>query len=348
MNGRKAIQLATQWIPKLLACAILSVPALLYAHQAGQQLHNEKDALPSWRDGQAKSAILDFVRQVTDKAGPNYVKPEERIAAFDDDGTLWPEWPRHVNQIQVVFARQRVKQMAKDHRDWEYQQPFKAILDNNDKELARALTDMWNKLDLLRATNGGMTVDEFGATVRTFLATARHPRFKVRYTQLAYAPMSELLELLRANEFKVFIVTSGGADFVRELSEPVFGVPRDQVIGSTPEYEYRETAEGGHLVRKNNLETLNDRSAKAENIQLHIGRRPILVAGNNDGDLAMMGLAAGGKKPFLNLLVRHDDADREFAYEDNTSKILEAARARGWTTVSMKNDFKLVFSFGEE
>ena len=348
MKGRKAIQLATQWIPKLLACAILCVPALLYAYQGEQPGNGTKDPLPSWRDGQAKSAILDFVRQVTDKAGPKYVKPEERIAAFDDDGTLWPEWPRHVNQIQVVYARQRVRQLAKLHPEWKYQEPFKAILDDNDKELARALTDMWNKLDLLRATHGGMTVDEFASSVRTFLTTARHPRFKVRYTQLAYEPMSELLDLLRANEFKVFIVTSVGADFIRELSEPVFGVPREQVIGSTPEYEYRERPDGGYLVRKDNVEFFNDRSAKAENIQLHIGRRPILVAGNSDGDLAMMGFAAGGKKPFLNLLVRHDDADREFAYQDDTSKALEAARARGWTTISMKNDFKLIFSFGEE
>lgn len=348
MDGRKAIRLATPWIPKLLACAILCVPALLYAHQNVQPGNGTRDPLPSWRDGRAKSEILDFVRQVTDTAGPKYVKPEERIAAFDDDGTLWPEWPRHVNQIQVVFARQRVKQLAKSHPEWKYQQPFKAILDDNDKELARALNDMWNRLDLLRATHGEMTVDEFASSVRTFIATARHPRFKLRYTQLAYAPMSELLDLLRANEFKVFIVTSAGADFVRELSEPVFRVPREQVIGSTPEYEYREGPAGGYLARKDNVETLNDRSAKAENIQLHIGRRPILVAGNSDGDLAMMGLAAGGRKPFLNLLIRHDDADREFAYEDNTSKVLEAARTRGWTTISMKNDFKLIFAFGEE
>jgi hypothetical protein len=311
------------------------------------QERQDKDPLPSWQ-GPVRAAILDFVHQVGDKSNPKYVPTEERVATFDDDGTLWTEWPRHINQIQIVFARQRVKQMAKSHLDWKYQQPFKAILDGDDKDLARALTDPWNKLDLVRATHEAITVDEFGATVRNFVASARHPKFKVPYTQVAYQPMLELLDLLRANQFKIYLVSSGGADFIRELSEQVFGIPRECVIGSTPEYEYRDTPEGGYLVRKSTVDFFNDRSAKAENIQLHIGRRPIFVAGNNDSDLAMMGFAAGGKRPFLNLFIRHDDAEREFAYEDNTAKLAEAVRSRGWTTVSMKNDFKVVFSFPEE
>ena len=297
--------------------------------------------MPSWRDGQAKLAILDFVRQVTDKSGPRYVAPAERIATFDDDGTLWPEWPRHINQVQIVFARQRVKEMK--HWEWKYQDPFRAILKDDDEELARDLADPWQRMDLLRATYGGMTVDEFGATVRGFLARARHPKYNVPFTEVAYQPMLELLDLLRQNEFKIFIVTSGGADFIRELSEGVFGVPRECVIGSTPDYEYKETPEGGYLIRTQNLNILNDRSAKAENIQLHIGRTPILAAGNNDSDLAMMGLAAGGKKPFLNLLVRHDDAEREFAYEDNSAKVLQKAHARNWTIVSMKSDWRTIY-----
>jgi hypothetical protein len=171
----------------------------------------------------------------------------------------------------------------------------------------------------------------------------------VPYTEVAYPPMLELLDLLRANQFKIFIVTSGGADFVRELSERVFGIPRESVIGSSAECEYEETPEGGgYLVRTPNIDIFNDRAAKAKNIQLHIGRRPIFAAGNNDSDLAMMGFAAGGKNPFLNLLVRHDDAGREFAYDEGTSKVLQAARARGWTTVSMRNDFRVVFSFRED
>jgi FMN phosphatase YigB (HAD superfamily) len=342
MSHRRNMQALARLMPILLISLALCVPGLLRAQQ-----RQDKDPLPSWQ-GKAKLAILDFVHQITDRSGTKYVPPEERIAAFDDDGTLWPEWPRHINQIQIVFARQRVKQMKERHREWHYQQPFKAILDGDDKELERALTDLWNKLDLLRVTNGEMTVDEFGATVRDFVATTRHPKFKVPYTQVAYQPMLELLDLLRANGFKVYLVTGSGADFIRELSERTFGIPRECVIGSTPEYEYKETSAGGYLVRKPNVDIFNDRSAKAENIQLHIGRRPIFVAGNNDGDLAMMGLAAGGKRPFLNLLVRHDDAEREFAYEDNTTKVMEMARARGWIIVSIKNDFKVVFSFQEE
>jgi phosphoserine phosphatase len=343
MPLRRNIKIAARLAPALLVVSALCVPIALRAQPGGAL-----DPLPSWQDGPAKLAIIGFVRQVTDKSGSNYVKPEDRVAAFDDDGTLWTEWPRHINQIQIVFARQRVKQLAKNHPEWKYQQPFKAILDGDDKDFARALTDLWNRLDLVRATHGDMTVDEFSEAVRKFIATARHPTFKVPYTEVAYVPMLELLDYLRKNEFKIYIVTSGGADFIRELSERVFGVPRECVIGSNPEYEYKDTAEGGYLDRRTNIETFNDKSAKAENIQLHVGRKPIFVAGNNDGDLAMMGLAAGARRPFLNLLLRHDDAEREFAYDDNASKALETARARGWTTVSMRNDFKVVFSFHQE
>jgi phosphoglycolate phosphatase-like HAD superfamily hydrolase len=342
MSDNFKLHTAVRWMPIVLVGAALCVPGLLWAH------HGEgSDPLPSWRNGEAKLAILDFVRQVTDRSAASYVKPAERIATFDDDGTLWTEWPRHVNQVQIAFARQRVKEMKKRHWDWKYQEPFKSIINGDDKEFERRFSDLWNRLDLLRETHGGMTVDEFAAVVQSFLATARHSKFKVPYTELAYQPMLELLDLLRKNEFKIYIVSGGGADFIRELSEPVYGVPRECVIGSTPEYEYRETPKGGFLLRTTNVQTLNDRSAKAESIQLHIGRKPILTAGNNDGDLAMMGLAAGGKNPFLNLLVRHDDAEREYAYDDNSSNALAAVRARGWTTVSMKNDFMVVFSFQE-
>jgi phosphoglycolate phosphatase-like HAD superfamily hydrolase len=309
----------------------------------------EDDPLPSWRDGHAKQAILRFVRQVCDKSGPGYVRPEERIAAFDDGGTLSTEWPIHVNQPQMVFARQRVKAIAKQNPEqkfrWKYQNPFRFILDDEDEELGESLKDIWNMLDLVRVINGAMTVDEFSSVVQDFLKTARHPKYKVPFTEVAYRPMLELLALLRANDFKIFIVTNYGADFVRELSESVYGVPRDRVIGTTPEYEFREGPGGGYLARKSNINIFNERSMKAENIQLHIGRRPILVAGNTDGDLAMMSMAEGGKHPYLNLLVRHDDPEREFAYEDKTGKVMEIAQSHEWTIVSMRNDFNLVFEF---
>ena len=307
------------------------------------------DPLPSWRAGQAKQAILKFVRQVCETSSPGYVRPEERIATLDDGGTLSSEWPLHVNQPQMVFARQRVKALAKQSSEkkvqWRYQQPFNFILDDNDKKLGESLKNRMNLLELLRATNAGMTVDEFSAEVQDFLKTARHPKFDVPFTEVAYQPMLELLALLRANDFKIYLVTNYGADFVRELSESVYAIPRERVIGTAPEYEFKDGPEGGYLVRKPNVDVFNERVAKAQNIQLHIGRRPIFVAGNANGDLAMMAMAAGGKHPFLNLLVRHDDAEREFAYEEDTDKVLAMAQARGWTIVSMKNDFNTVFAF---
>ena len=331
------------------ASRMLAVVTLLMALAAPMALraqeHGEDDRLPSWRDGRAKLAILSFVGQVTDKSSPKYVRPEERIAAFDDGGTLMTEWPIHVNQMQMVYARQRVKAMAKQNPGWKYQVPFNFILDDDDDELGESLKDMWNMLDLLRATNKAVTVEQFGSEVQEFLKEAKHPKYKVPFTEVAYQPMLELLALLRANDFKVYIVTNYGADFVRELSESVYGIPRDHVIGTTVEYEFREGPEGGYLARTANINNHNEKSAKAQNIQLHIGRRPILVAGNNNGDLAMMSLAAGGNRPFLNLLVRHDDSEREFAYEENADKALQTAQSCGWTIVSMKNDFNKVFAF---
>ncbi|HKP11622.1 MAG TPA: HAD family hydrolase, partial [Blastocatellia bacterium] len=284
MSVKSRLRMAARALPAALILIALVAPAGLRAQEY------EDDPLPSWRDGPTKVAILRFVHQVTDKSRPTYVRPEERIATFDDGGTLSTEWPIHINQPQMVFARQRIKALAKQNHElrlhWKYQEPFRFILEDEDDELGESLKSFWNMLDLLRVTNGGMTVDEFSAVVQDFLKTARHPKFKVPFTDVAYRPMLELLALLRANDFKIYIVTNYGADFVRELSESVYGIPRDRVIGTTPEYEFRENAEGGYLARKDNVDIFNEKSGKAENIQLHIGRRPILVAGNSDGDLA--------------------------------------------------------------
>jgi len=331
---------------RVLAAAVMLI-ALAVPTRLRAQEHN--DPLPSWRDGQAKTRILSFIHQATDSSSPGYVRPEERIATFDDGGTLSSEWPIYENQPQMVFARQRVKAIARQDSElrlhWKYQEPFRFILDDDDKDLAQSLKNMWNMLDLLRVTNGSMTVEEFGAVVRDFLKTAKHPKFKRPFTEVAYQPMLELLALLRAHDFKIYIVTNYGADFVRELSESVYEIPRDRVIGTTPEYEFKEGPEGGYLARKSNIDIFNEKAGKAENIQLHIGRRPIFVAGNTNGDLAMMMMAAGCNHPFLNLVLRHDDGEREFAYEENTDKLLQAAQARGWTVVSMKGDFNTIFAF---
>jgi hypothetical protein len=336
-------------IPARLLLLLITMVTVAAPVAFRAQERAEGDPLPSWRDGQAKQEILNFVHQVCDPSGPKYVKPEERIAALDDGGTLITEWPMHVNQMQMVFVRRRVKAIARqDHRkkvSWEYQQPFKFILAGDDDKLGESLKDLWNQLDLFRATNVGMTVDEFSSQVQDFLKTAKHPKYKVPFTEVAFQPMLELLALLRTNDFKVYIVTNHGADFVRELCESVYGIPRERIIGTAPEYEFKDGPEGGYLLRKPNLDIFNEKSEKAENIQLHIGRRPIFVAGNTDGDLAMMELAVGGKHPYLNLLVRHDDPEREFAYDENTSKVFGAAQLRGWTVASMRQDFNIVFAF---
>lgn len=343
MNAKTRLRIAARMLPVAVMLIALAAPVRLWAQAY------EADPLPSWREGAAKGAILSFVHEVTDKSRPTYVRPEERIATFDDGGTLSTEWPIYVNQPQMVFARQRVKALAKHNHElklhWKYQEPFNFILEDENAKLAESLKNFWNMLDLLRVTNGDMTVDEFSSVVQDFLKTARHPKFNVPFTEVAYRPMLELLALLRANDFKVYLVTNYGADFVRELSESVYGIPRDRVIGTTPEYEFKESPEGGYLARKSNIDIFNEKSGKAENIQLHIGRRPIFVAGNSNGDLAMMMLAAGGRHPFLNLVLRHDDAEREFAYEENADKVLHTAQTRGWTVASMKDDFNTVFAF---
>ena len=343
MNPKRGYRFFGGVLQAAVMLIAIAAPTALRAQQ-----HPGDEQLPSWRDGQAKQAILSFVHQVTDKSNPKYVEPEDRIATLDDGGTLSTEWPIHVSQPQMVFARQRIKAVAKQHPDWKYQKPFNFIIDGEDDKLGECLKDPWNMLDLLREAYGKLTVEEFGAVVREFLQTAKHPKFKVPFSEVAYQPMLELLALLRANDFKVYLVTNYGADFVREFSESVYGIPRDRVIGTTPEYEFKEGPEGGYLARTSNIAIFNERAAKAQNIQLHIGRRPILAAGNSNGDLAMMMLAAGGKHPFLNLVLRHDDAQREFAYEENADKVLQTAQSRGWTIVSMKADFNTMFAFQKE
>lgn len=343
MNTKRRLEIVARMLPVLVMLTALAAPLTFRAQEQARD-----NLLPSWRNGQAKTAILTFVQQVTDKSSPKYVRPEERIATFDDGGTLMSEWPIHENQMQMVYARQRVKALAKLHPDWKYREPFRFILDDDYDKLGQSLKNVWNMLDLLRAANQSMSVDEFSAEVQAFLKTAKHPKFNVPFTEVAYEPMLELLALLRANDFKVFIVTNYGADFVRELSESVYGIPRERVIGTTPEYEFKEGPEGGYLSRTTNLTGYNEKAMKAQNIQLHIGRRPILVAGNAEGDLAMMEMAAGGKHPFLNLVLHHDDPVREFAYFEGAEKALRMAQSRGWTIVSMKNDFNVMFAFQEE
>jgi len=296
------------------------------------------DPLPSWNPGPAKESILTFVADVTDPASPSYVPPAERIAVTDNDGTLWTEKPL---PAQAAFVFGRIAAMAPDHPEWQTTQPYQAVLEADSKALASLGMEDIEKL--LFSTHAGMTEEEFEATARAFLDTAKHPRFGVPYTETVFQPMLELLAYLQANDFKTFIVSGGGVEFMRVFSEEVYGIPRENVIGSSLQYKFQQTPDGAVLVRQPELASLDDREMKPVNIQLHIGRRPVMAIGNSDGDLAMFQYTASRKGPYLNLLVVHDDAEREYEVLAGTDAMMTAASQSPWVFASMKRDFKTVF-----
>ncbi|SFU22428.1 HAD family hydrolase [Mesorhizobium sp. YR577] len=301
------------------------------------------DLLPSWNDGPAKSVILDFVARVTTGGEPDYVPPSERIATFDNDGTLWCEQPM---QVQVFFLIDRVKQLAAKDASMSTRQPFRALLDHDIKALhAQGKQGL---MELAFAAHAGMTEEEFDEIARTWFASARHPKFGRLFTQLIYQPQVELLAYLRANGFKTFIVSGGGIDLIRAFAEGAYGIPREQVIGSSARLHYE--LQGGRpvLMKAAELNSFDDREVKPANIGLHIGRRPILAFGNSDGDLAMLRYTKSGQGARLALLVHHDDAQREVAYDREfklspLAEALDRATDYGITVVSMKNDWKTVF-----
>jgi phosphoserine phosphatase len=301
------------------------------------------DPLTSWNHGAAKSAIMDFVARVTKEGGPEYVRPAERIATFDNDGTLWCEFPL---QVQVFFLIDRVKELAARDSAMGQRQPFKALLER-DVEMLQELGKK-GLLDLFFATHAGMTDERFAAIAGDWLARAVHPEFGALFKDSLYRPQLELLDYLHAHDFKTFIVSGGGVDFMRTFAEAAYNIPPERVIGSS----VRTVVEfGDATVSLNKLAELNsfdDRDVKVQNIGLHIGRRPILAFGNSDGDLAMLRYCRTGPGARLSLLVHHDDAEREAAYgrEFKLSPLAEAldkANEYGITLVSMKSDWKTVF-----
>ena len=303
------------------------------------------DPLPSWNEGATKQAVVDFVEAVTKEGGPDYVAPSERIATFDNDGTLWTEQPAYV---QLLFALDRVRALAPQHPEWKTTQPFQAVLEGDMQAVAAA--GEHGLLQLVGATHAGMTTAEFEAIVKAWLKGARHPRFKRPFTDLVYQPMLELLAYLRANGFKTFITSGGGIEFMRPWAEAVYGIPPEQVIGSTIEVKLEERDGVPVLVRLPKLDFLDDKAGKPVAIHRFIGRRPIAAFGNSDGDLEMLQWAAAGKGRSLQLYVHHTDAEREWAYDKDSSigrldKGLAEARAKGWTVVDMKRDWKVVFPF---
>ena len=302
------------------------------------------DALPSWTNGDSKDRIVAFVQGVTDPTGRTYVPPAERIAVFDNDGTLWTEQPMY---FQLAFILDRVKALAPQHPEWRTQEPFKSVLAGDMAGVAAA--GEHGLLEMMAATHAGMTSDEFRAIVSDWLATARHPRFQRPYTELTYAPMKELLAYLRANGFKTFIVSGGGVEFVRVFSERVYGVPPEQVVGSSIRTKYEMRDGKPAIMRLPEIEFIDDKAGKPVGINRHIGRLPILAFGNSDGDFEMLEYTTRAPGPRLGLIVHHDDGEREYAYDRKSSvgrldRALDEAAQRGWVVVSMKSDWRGVYS----
>jgi phosphoglycolate phosphatase-like HAD superfamily hydrolase len=307
-----------------------------------------EDPLPSWNDGAAKSAILEFVERVTDEKSSGFVPAPERIATFDNDGTLWSEQPMY---FQAIFALDRVRAMAADHPEWRDTEPFQSAIAGDMKGLMAS--GMAGVEKVLLAAHANMTAEDFAGSVRDWVQTAKHPLTGQPYDEMVFQPMLELLVYLRANDFKTFIVSGGGIDFMRVFSEEVYGIPPEQVVGSSIEAELEMRDGVPTIVKKGAGLFVDDKAGKPVGIYQHIGRRPILAGGNSDGDLQMLqyttiSRGASDKTPRLGILVHHTDADREFAYDREAhfgrlDKALDEATERGWIVVDMKKDWSRIY-----
>jgi phosphoserine phosphatase len=320
-------------------------------HNAVEKLTGA-DPLPSWNDGPAKQAIINFVKTTTEKKNPQYVAPEDRIATFDQDGTTWVEHPLY---SQLRFMLDRVSTLSAQHPEWSSKPLFKGMLIGDAKAMAKATQSDLDALD--KATQIKMPVDEFHTLAQNWMATAKHPRFDRPYPELVYQPMLEVMKYLRDNGYRTYIVTGGGQEFVRTFSQQVYGIPREQVIGSAVETQYEYDKDGkGILTRKAKLLLDNNNGGKAQDILLFLGKRPHAAFGNSTGDQQMLEYTQGVEGNSLEMLVLHDDAQREYAYGPAqglpdthfgkfTQELYDEAEKKGWTVISMKNDWKKIFAW---
>lgn len=320
-----------------IAAVVIAVFALTASALAADE------PLASWNDGANKQAIIDFVEAVTTEGSADFVPVPERIATFDNDGTLWVEQPMYT---QLAFALDRVKALAPDHPEWKTTQPFQAVLDNDMTTLAAAGEQ--GLMTIIGATHAGMSTDEFETIVSDWLTTATDPRFHKPYTALVYAPMLELMDYLRDNGFKTFIVSGGGIEFMRPWTEKVYGIPPEQVVGSSIVTEYTVTDGVPSLQRTAKVDFIDDKTGKPVGILTHIGRRPIAAFGNSDGDYQMLEWTTSATGKRLGMIVHHDDGVREYAYDRDShfgklDKGLDDAAAKGWHIISMKNDWATMF-----
>lgn len=323
---------------KIILVFLILPYALIYSQ------NNSSDPLPSWNDSKIKTNIIDFVISVTDPTSPLYVKPVDRIATFDNDGTLWCEQPT----IQVVYTFERVKEMFPTHPEWKDEPIFMAVL-NNDKEYIDQDIEDGGKglMKVLAATSTNMTLEEYQTEVLNFFKTAEHPKFKVPYTKVYYVPMLELLNYLRSNEFETFICSGGGLDFMRVISENVYGIPTQNVIGSFGKSKFEFTDGTAEIEKLPDPMLINDKEGKPVGIDYFIGKKPIFSAGNvrSGGDIAMSIYCQSNKLPSIQLIVYHDDPVREFEYSEKGNESLDAAKKYDWNVISMKNDWKKIFEF---
>jgi len=328
--------------------AILVLFVLL---SGGIGTYAERDPLPSWYDGAAKKAILSFVKETTEKSSPKYVQPGDRIAAFDQDGTLWTEHPLYA---QAMFALERVGQLAPQNPEWKDKQPFKAVLERDHEAMGKFTEQDW--MEIVAATHAGMSTEEFHTLVKQWLATAKAPRFNRPYTDLIYQPMLEVMKYLREKGFKTYIVTGGGQEFVRVYSEQVYGVPPEQVVGSSIVTKYEVINGKPVLMREPKPFLIDDGPGKAIGINMFIGKRPFAAFGNSGGDAEMLQWTQAGEGARLMMLVHHDDATREYAYGPAgglpdthvgtfSDALLSQAKSNGWIVISMKDDWKRIFPF---
>ena len=326
-----------------LAILLMAVAAMLGISPAMAQT----DPLPSWNDGPAKKAIIEFVQATTDKSNPKFVPPEARIATFDQDGTTWVEQPMYT---QVMYCLERVAVLAREKPELKEVEPFKTVLSGNREAMAKlSMKDLEKSL---AATLTGMTVEEFNTEVKKWLETAKDPRWKRPYTELVYQPMLEAMKLFRANGYKTYFVTGGGQDFVRVYSEQVYGIPPEQVVGTAGETKYGYDKSGKPMLTKEPKLLLNDdKAGKPEGIHLMIGRRPVAAFGNSIGDKQMLEYTQAGGGARLMMLVHHDDGKREYAYGPKskvgtfTDALMAQAKKSGWVVISMKNDWKKIFAW---
>jgi len=301
------------------------------------------DPLPSWNNGDTKQSLIDFVDRVTEVDGADFVAPGKRIATFDNDGTLWSEQPMY---FQFIYAVERIKELAPQHPEWKEQEPFASVLKGN-RESALAGGEK-ALLEMVMATHAGMTSEEFSKSISDWLSTARHPKTGKAYTAMVYQPMLELLDYLRANDFRIFIVSGGGIDFVRVFSEEIYGIPPERVVGSSIDAKYEIRDGKPVIVKLPEIDLIDDKAGKPVGIHRYIGGRPILAVGNSDGDFQMLEWTTAGDGPRLGMILHHTDADREWAY-DRSSHIgkldtgLDEAAERNWKLIDMKRDWKQVY-----